>query len=459
MKPSNTLTATRRAGWLAACFVLLISGHLAWAERIIIEGVTLIDGTGTPPRPAMTVVIDDGRFIGIGPDAPSGYHSGRRVDGRGKFLIPGLMDMHVHLQGGVEVTPRRLRSAGNDREKGQRALHSYLFSGVTAIYDAGNNPDFIFSLRADERAGRIDSPRIFAAGGVVTAPGGHGSDVGATLVESWPQDRKAMAEHLDKQPDLVKFTFDERGWGARPLIPLLDLDIMQTLIEYCNDGGIRTTAHVSSERRARQAIYAGIDNLSHPVIQGPITDAFARLMAAKKIPMTSTLTIGENYSRLAEHPEFLQQALYQQALSPEETEHLGSVTRNAYQKDMWTWWMKLMTPVAQENLRSIHEAGGIVVLGTDQTLGPAVHREAELLQAAGIPPLDIIRMATLNGAIFLGRERDMGSIETGKLADAVLLDSDPSVDIDNLKHIAIVIKDGRIIDRDRLRQPATSGAR
>ena len=112
-----------------------------------------------------------------------------------------------------------------------------------------------------------------------------------------------------------------------------------------------------------------------------------------------------------------------------------------------------MTPIAQENLRQIHEAGGVLVLGTDQTTGPAAHRELELLVASGIPELDVIRIATLNGAAFLGRDSDLGSVEQGKLADLVLLNADPIADINNCKDIDMVIKNGQIVDRDALNLP------
>ncbi len=112
--------------------------------------------------------------------------------------------------------------------------------------------------------------------------------------------------------------------------------------------------------------------------------------------------------------------------------------------------MKIMTPIAQENLRQIHAAGGILAAGTDQTIGPAVHRELELLADAGILPIDIITIATRNGAIFLGKENKLGTIEVGKLADMVLLTADPTVDINNAKQIHMVIKNGEVIDRASL---------
>ena len=121
-----------------------------------------------------------------------------------------------------------------------------------------------------------------------------------------------------------------------------------------------------------------------------------------------------------------------------------------------TGWMKVMTPIAQENLRRLHAVGkDIVVCGTDQFSGPAVHRELELLVEGGIPPADAIVTATRNAARFLGRLDDLGTIEPGKLADLVLLDADPTVSVDHLKRIVTVIKGGQIVDRLALDLPVT----
>lgn len=436
---------------LTAITAVTVLGSVhAFADTVIIENVNLIDGTGGQPKPGMTVIVEDGRFTTVTPDAAAPDADGTRIDGTGKYLIPGLMDMHIHLKGGVTVTEQGLREAGSNKKEGKEALASFLYSGVTSVYDSGNNPDYILGLRDEERKGDIMSPRIFATGGIVTYPDSHGSGPGYTPVDDWPEAIPALDKHIARKPDVLKLTFEERGWGARPMIPLLPTDLIQKITEYYNDHGIRVTVHTSSERRARQAIFAGVDNLSHPVIQGPITDEFALLMAAKKIPMVSTLAIGENYSRLVDHPEHLDQALYQASLSNSEIKRLKTETYEEWKERAWTWWMKLMTPIAQENIRKVHDAGGVVVLGTDQTIGPAVHREMELLAGAGIKPADIIRIATLNGAMFLGREADMGSIEEGKLADAVLLNADPTKDIDNAKNIFLVMKNGVIIDEDDL---------
>jgi imidazolonepropionase-like amidohydrolase len=462
---------------LAACTALLAltaATSPAAAEDYIVDNVTLVDGTGQPKQPGMSVGVDKGRITFVTPTAVAPRVAGRHLDGRGKFLMPGLMDVHIHLKGvrggdgrrmvgvdrgrpAAEAPPIPEIDAKASRQAGITALASFLYSGVTTVYDAGNNPEHILGLRADERAGRILAPRIFATGNLVTFPGSHG-DAMAIRIAAWPQDRDKLLAYLDEQkPDIVKLTLDEHGWGTRPLITLLPLDVMQSIILEVNRHGIRTTAHTSSELRATEAIFAGVDSLAHPVIQGPISDEFASLMGAKKTPMATTLTIGEGYSRLVEHPEFLDQPLYRASLTPAEIEELRTKTLPAWKERGWTWWMKLMTPVAQENMRKIHAAGGTIAIATDQTLGPAVHREMELLQAAGIPAADIVTIATLNGARHLGKEKELGSVEPGKLADLLLVSADPTADVNNVKQIVWVMKGGQLIDEDRL--PLAGGPR
>ena len=439
--------------YLLSIFLICLSfSTYAEDKKIIIKDITLIDGTARTPRENIQVLIKGDRIHKVSDSRfnKSERRQARIIDGKGKFLIPGLMDIHIHLVGSTKVSKEGIREVALDREKGLRALKSYLYSGVTSVYDSGNVPEYIMGLRKEEREGKLVSPRIFATGGIVTYPGSHGSGAGATLVDDWPEAKEALDEHIALAPDMLKLTLEERGWGARPMIPKLPLPLMEEIIRYYNYQGIRTTAHTPSELRAMQAIYAGIDSLSHPVITGPISDNFAALMAVKRVPMATTLTIGENYSRLVEHPEFLDQALYQASLTKEEINQLKGETRDKYKDATWTWWMKLMTPIAQENIRKINAAGGIMALGTDQSIGPAVHREMELLVAAGIPTHEVIKIATQNAAIFIGKERELGTITEGKLADLVLLDADPIADINNAKKINTVIKGGEIINRNEL---------
>ncbi|HET6566083.1 MAG TPA: hypothetical protein VFG52_11775, partial [Xanthomonadales bacterium] len=237
----------------AAAILLLAS--LPLQADLLIQQVTLIDGTGRPAVEGASVLIEGDRISEISRQAISPPPGVEVIDGQGKYLIPGLMDIHIHLRGGVTVGKDGLATGSKDYAEGIQALQGYLYSGVTSIYDAGNVPDYIFGLREMERSGKISAPRVFATGGIVTYPGSHGSGPGAYLVDAWPDAIPVIDGHIERQPDLVKFTLEERGWGARPLITLLPLDLLQTLTEYYNSRGIRSTAHVSSELRAREAIF------------------------------------------------------------------------------------------------------------------------------------------------------------------------------------------------------------
>jgi imidazolonepropionase-like amidohydrolase len=439
----------KRACRFALLLVVVVASALTSAQGlnvIAIRGATVIDGTGRTPVTGLTVLIEGNRIrqVGSAVQVPPGA---RTIDGTGKFLIPGMIDAHIHLRGG-----RASNQAAADQEReAVRALHSYLYAGVTTVFDAGNRPDFIMALREKEQRGAIVSPRIFATGGTVASPNGHG---GPYNVEAWPADRKLLDEHLATKPDLAKIGQDEHGWGTRPQINQLPEDLLEKIIRYYHSKGVRIIIHTSNERNSIEAIYAGADTLAHPVIQAPMSEQYVKLMTVKHVPTVSTLTIGENYSRLADQPEFLDQPLYRDTLEADERQRLKTEESAKQKENRWAAWMKVMTPVAQDNMKRLNDVGkDIVAAGTDQTSGPALHRELELLVSAGISPADTIVIATRNAARALGKLDDLGTIEVGKLADLVLLKGDPTRDINNAKLVDTVIKNGQIVDRAKLDLP------
>jgi imidazolonepropionase-like amidohydrolase len=450
---------TRAAHALAAAvLVIVLTGLTPLARQaagsLVIRGVTLVDGTGRAPLANATVVVEAGRITQVTSQAVTPPAGAQIIDGKGKFLMPGLIDVHVHLRGGGNRASEQPITPEQERN-GVRALHTFLYAGVTTVFDAGNQGAFIFALREKARTGAILSPRILATGGTVTSPGGHG---GPFYVEAWPQDRAVLDKHLAGKPDLVKIGQDEHGWGTRPLITQLQEALLEQIIRYYHSKGIRSTIHISNEHNAVEAIYAGVDTLAHPVIQSPISTSFINLMRTKRVPMASTLTIGESYSRLAEHPEYLDQPLYRDTTDAAEIQRLKTVESPRQREDRWAQWMKVMTPVAQDNLKRLNAAGrDIVALGTDRSSGADVHRELELLVGGGITPADAIVIATRNSARFLGLLDEIGTIEIGKAADLVLLDADPTADINNAKRIATVVRGGAIVDRAALDLPVNAG--
>ncbi|MHA7871836.1 MAG: amidohydrolase family protein, partial [Hyphococcus sp.] len=142
--------------WLKSFFKLTavaMSMSPAVANDLLIDNITLIDGTGASPKAGVSVLIDDGRIVQIIGASDAQPEAANRIDGAGKYLIPGLIDTHIHLRGGRDYAQGDRRERNASFEQGKAALASYLYSGVTSIYDAGNTPDYILKLRADERAG------------------------------------------------------------------------------------------------------------------------------------------------------------------------------------------------------------------------------------------------------------------------------------------------------------------
>ena len=426
----------------------------AIGASVLIENVTLIDGTDNPPLANASVLVDGNKIILVEQGPIDTGNNTARVDGTGKFLIPGLIDTHIHLDGGRKgMVSEGRRELTMDIEAGLEALHGYLYSGVTSIYDAGNHDKFIFKMRTDERSGKIVSPRIFTTGTVVAYPGGYASGVGSTVVGGM-DDIDNLQALLDQDPDMVKFVLDPQGSGANTLKPTYTPEALTKLMQYVEEQGFRTTIHVSSEADARTAIDAGVTALAHVMIRGRINESFARMAAARRIPMSTTMVVFSNIARVANDPSFFDNPLYTATLSEGERERQKTEERQRYIASGMAGMFSLMMPYMKENVATLHNAGAILALGTDRTMGPTVHQELGLIVEAGVSPADAIRIATRNAAEYLGRQRDLGTIERGKLADMVLLNADPTIDIANAMQIASVFKDGQKIDRSKLKIPA-----
>lgn len=447
------MTSQMTTLFLIATALSLVCGNVS-ARTIAIENTTVIDGTGTAPRNGLTVVVDGSRIVAVGSAADVNVPKrAKRIDGSGKFLIPGMMDLHLHLIGGGAWKDSSAQSGKPvDFELGISALHGYLYYGFTSIYDAGNNPDFILPLRDQERAGKIVSPRIFETGQLLSYPGSWSVGYAGIGVRDWPETIKDLDLQISRKPDVQKITYEAFGAGPNALIKSLPKDLMAREIEYLHSKGVRVTVHISNAVMARDAIAAGADTLAHAPGVGVITADFAKMAAEKRIPIQTSLSVFDEISNMEEGVDFLKTPEFAATVSPNEVP-ARERSRARYMSLGWPGWFKTILPYAKRNLKMIHDAGGILALGSDRTFAPNGLRELELVVEAGIPPLDAIKIATLNAAIFLDRQSELGSIETGKLADLVLLNADPTVDVRNVKQIELVMKDGTIIDRARLDLP------
>jgi imidazolonepropionase-like amidohydrolase len=431
--------------------------------RTLLHDVTLVDAAARSLTPHRSLVIEDGRISDEIPAVSADMSVFTEVvDGSGQYALPGFIDAHIHLRTSPHEGPSDLRptprlapedATSVDLDSYEQRAQTFLFCGVTSVYDAGNNSEAIRSVRAAERAGTILAPRIFCTGNLFSPPGGHGSTAGIHITES-TDIKAAVAAHAALGPDLVKVTYDEHNWGVRPLVPFLSPQTLTRLIAEIHEHGLKVTVHVSNELRAREAVAAGADILAHPVIQSPMTPDFAELLATKRIPVVSTLAIGDRYFRLADDPDFVDLPLYRACESEAERERLRT-TESEFQKgNRWADWMRVMTPIAQANIRMLVEAGGVLATGTDQSFGPDYLRELDLLSAAGLETWDILRAASTGAAAAIDQTGSVGTLAPGSLADIVLTDDNPVEDLTALSRLADVMKNGKIVDRSTLRLPA-----
>jgi imidazolonepropionase-like amidohydrolase len=436
--------------------LILLWPFAVGAADLAIENVTVIDGTGGPNAANQTVLIEDGVITAVGAtDSVQIPQAADRLDGAGKFLMPGWIDAHIHLIGagqwrGLDNPP----GVEIDFAAAQSALHSFLYVGVTSVFDAGNNPDLILEMRRRERAGEIVSPRIFATGHALSWPGSwmagtfHG--VG---VPDWPETVKVLDAQIAVQPDLQKLVVEPFGGGPSPAGPSIPDEVVAKMIAYLHEHGVRTVIHATKEPGARNAIDAGIDALAHPVSAGRVNPSFTQLLADKQIPMATTLSVFDEIVRFGEDPSVIDTPLNRFVFGTEEIAARQAKGPPLYSSLGWTTWFKALMPYLKENVRTLYDAGGVVVVATDRSNGPLYFRELELLAEMGIPAADLVRMGTLHGAKFLGREDDLGTVAAGRRADLVLLDADPTADIRNALEIAEVIKNGTVIDRGVLDLP------
>jgi len=319
------------------------------------------------------------------------------------------------------------------------------------VYDAGNNPGLIMEMRADERAGKIVSPRIFASGWALSYPGSWMADSMKGIgVAEWDEAVKAMDKQIAAKPDLQKFTMERFGVGPSPLGPTFPLELIQKMLAYMHDHGVRTVMHVTTESLARDASAAGLDAYAHPVASARMSEEFLQTLVKKQSPVATTLAVYDDLIKGQEESDYLEDPFTLEVVPRDEIEERKKAPPTPFGAFDRTTWFKLLNPYLRENIKRLHDAGGVVVLATDRSEGPMLHRELALLAEIGIPPADIIRIGTLNGAKFLGREKDLGTLDVGKLADMVLLKADPTADVRNARQIDTVIKGGAIIDRTKL---------
>lgn len=378
---------------------------------VALVGATLVDGTGKAAIPNATVVIFNGKIVAAGPSASTKAPAGVRViDVTGKTIVPGLWDSHAHLHQ-LEWTP------------------VYLAAGVTTVRDMGNELPFITDLRQAIQSGRAVGPNIIAAG-LVDGPG---PNAFGALSASTPEEGREIVRR-----------YHDLGFEQMKLYSLLSPAVVGAICNEAHKLGMTVTGHIPTSLSLQAAIDSGMDQVAHQPIRGE-GDSLTTLIQFLKQHNT-VIDPTASWNEIGGHS----QAEPLQNFQPV-TQHLPPVfmqTRAA------GWGAAVDTATAHSRLarslvttRALHDAGIPIVVGTDEGVpGFSVYREMELYVQAGFSPMEALRAATAVPAKAMGREKDLGTVEPGKMADLLVLDANPLEKISNIRTVRFVMKSGALFE-------------
>jgi len=438
----------QRAGGFAASARPFISVD---APHVIIEGVRLVDGTGAPAREDMRVVIEGERIVAVEP-AEGEVAAGPGtivIEGAGRTLTPGWVMLHEHM-----FYPSGQRRY-NTNEVSFPPL--YLAGGATTIRTGGSmDPYTDLRIRQRIREGRQPGPRMDVTGPYLEGAGGF--VLGLPELRTPPEARAHVNFWMDRGVDSFK------------AYNLIDRETLRAAVDAAHARGAEVTGHLCSITY-REAADLGLDNLEHGFMAATdwvadkrpgecprgATESYRDLdlesadfldlvdhLIENGVAITSTLTVFER--RAGGRPRMREGALA--AIAEPLREGVRRVSdRGTQPAPEFNVWGELL-PKAMRMEKIFHDRGGLLVVGTDPTgagdvvPGYANLRALELLVETGFSFEEAVRIATLNGAIYLERDGDVGTVQPGKLADLVLIDGDPTGDVSSVRNVDLVFKGG-----------------
>lgn len=430
-----------------------------------IVGTTVVDPAGGR-LPDATVILRGERIEKLGPRRSLKVPAGATVImAEGTFLVPGLIDAHVHFfqSGGLYTRPdafdfRDIVPYAVDqkeiREHLDETFARYLRSGVTSVADVGG-PFWNFEVR-EKAAASTRAPRVAITGPLISSVSRDALDTGDPPIIRCvtPEEARALVRReAERKPDYIKIWYvqtpQETVEKNRPMV--------RAAIEESHRLGLRVAVHATQLATARAAIEEGADILVHSVDDALLDPAFIRLAKRRNIVYIPTLVVGEGYRRTrTQQFNFLPEELAwgdPNALgSLFDVMHLrGSPFAEKLRTGLANAKPITADPIMAGNLRAMRDAGVTVAMGTDAgnigTLhGPSVFREMAAMEAAGLTPLEVLRTATMGGARVMVHGQELGRVAPGYLADLLLLDADPALTTQNLSHIRTVIRGGLALD-------------
>lgn len=394
--------------------------------------------------------MDGDRIVSVGTATPAAVKALPRgthlVAADGKWIVPGLIDAHVHAE--------------SDQD-----LKTMLHWGVTSVRLMAEDVAAAQQLAAASFE-REDVPEVFPAAPIFTRRGGWwGRDEPADrnldrLADSPARVRAAVRKANALGSREIKVMWDDMGWcrDPRPRLPKIDVVVATTLIAEARRQGMRAAVHAPNLPDAKAAIAAGATALAHGVLDPVDAETIA---AMKHRPVFYVPTMGV-FEFLADTRAFVDDVFSDSRLTSPATGLPGDVVARyrsrEYSEDYRRRYpnfdsVRRSLPVLRENLRKLHAAGVPIALGTDMWAFPGlgVSIEMHLYARAGLTPLEALRAATQTAARSLGLEGNRGTLVAGRRADFLVLSADPLTDVRNVRAIAAVYKNGRSVHREPLR--------
>jgi imidazolonepropionase-like amidohydrolase len=413
----------------------------AW---LIIHAGTLLAEPGKPPRQRQTIVVKNDRIERIADgflrpeEAGTGIPADARViDLADRFLLPGLMDAHVHLMRATGAFAARFNQRLFDEKPGEGTVNAMinarlsLAAGFTALRDVGSDDHSVIAVRNAIRAGKLLGPTILAAGPIVSVTGGHGDrveDAGdpgerlkGGLCDTPDECRVQVRYHKKLGADLIKLTATGGFSDQTGLDQQMSLAEMQAIVATAHQRGMKVAVHAYAADAIRDAVKAEADSIEHGYL---LDDEGLRLMKQHGTFLVPTLTIAEppSIARMFTGPG----------------EAASVKLRNEHAA-----------------FERAYRAGVKIALGTDCGIYPHGRNADELVRMVelGMTPADAIRSATLMTAELLGIAADAGTLATGKWADIIAVKANPLDNIGALRQVDFVMKSGRIVRQNGAMTP------
>jgi len=437
-------------------------------RTVLFNNVRIIVGNGTVIANG-AVLVKNGKIAQVfnAPPADTRPLDAELLDEAGKTLLPGLIDMHVHIGafGGLYQDPRKYADPNADKRK----LAAYLYSGITAVRSTGDWLDNSLKLREAVNSGQYLGAEFFACGPLFTAPGGHPSELlknlPAALQQSGQQqflrtpknaaEARAQVDALKRAGvDGIKAVLDA-GSPEAGAFPRLDTGIYDAIIAQAAKDSLPSATHTGRASDVEDAAAAGTNSVEHGSVLDLIPPATFAQMKQKGIAYDPTLSVFEAMLDMhTGNPEPLNRSLVQQAapkdLLADTRAMLDKARRDPHPERLQTW-----VATGAQNLVNAWRSGVLLIGGTDAgnmlvIHGPTMQHELELWVKAGIPPAVALQAATYNAAQVLRASNRIGSIQPGRDATLILLDGDPLQDIANTERISLVMFRGQRISRSEL---------